>query len=217
MSRKFDQRVAVLVDIQNMFHSVRANFSGKLNYNKLLDELVDDRQLVHAYAYVIQRPEVNQDGFHEVLHRFGYNLRVKEIKSRPNGDSRPVRGSYEVMLTIDAMQLASKVDTIILVTGDGNYVPLIDALCALGVRVEIVGVEGSTSSELIDAADYFTAVPKEWVIESQTRKTDRPTSRKTNPVSHRTDTILRPPEVVPADEEDGAQPVSNASRLGAFA
>jgi uncharacterized LabA/DUF88 family protein len=212
MSRKFDQRVAVLVDIQNMFHSVRANFNGKLNYDKLLSGLVDDRKLVHALAYLIQRPDVNQDGFHDALHRFGYTLRIKDAKSRVNSEGRTlVRGSYEVMLTIDAMQLASKVDTIVLVTGDGNYAPLVNTLCAMGVRVEIAGIEDSTSNELIDNADYFMEIDKAWIIESQTRKTEQSVPR-------RTDTILqRPPEVVPADEEDTPQPVSNASRLGAFA
>lgn len=174
------QRVALLVDVQNVFYSARSTFNGKLDYNRLRDRLVGDRCLIRAIAYVVQRPDVNQDSFYEALTRSGFENKVREAKNRTDnkGALTPVKGSVEVMLTVDAMALAKKVDTIILVSGDGNYAPLVQALSFGGCRVEIVGFEGSTSGDLVRTADQFIPIPKEWTFEMKEKQSPQPPANK---------------------------------------
>ena len=165
MARKFKQRIAVLVDIQNMFYSAKAHFKGKLNYDKLLDGLSEDRELVRATAYVVERPDVNQEGFYDALNRFGYDIQRRTAKNKvKDGTVIPVKGSYEVMLAADAIVIAPKVDTIVLVTGDGSYAYLAKTLRSLGVRVEVASFEGSTSKELLDEVDGFIYITQDMVI-----------------------------------------------------
>lgn len=161
------QRVAVFVDVQNMFYSVKSMYSGKLNYDKLLKDAIGNRNLVRAIAYVVQRPDVDQDNFYDALDRFGYEVRIREAKNRVDtstGKTIPNKGSYEVMVAIDVMTIAPKVDVIVLVTGDGNYVPLVEALRGHGVRVEVIGCKGSTSGDLTDLADKYTVISQDLII-----------------------------------------------------
>ena len=160
------QRVAVFVDVQNMFYSTRSAYSGKLNYDKLLKDVVGERGLVRAIAYVVQRPDIDQNSFYDALDRFGYEIRIREAKNRIDATGKPIpnKGSYEVMLAVDVLSIADKVDTIILVTGDGSYTTLVECLRSKGIRVEIVGCKGSISSDLMDLVDKYTLIPQEWVI-----------------------------------------------------
>lgn len=192
-----NQRVGVLVDVQNLFYSARSIMNAKVEYNKLLAGLVGDRTLVRAIAYVVHRPDIDQTPFYDALVRMGYELRIKEAKNRTNSEGNviPVKGSYEVMFTLDAMNLANKVDTIIIVSGDGNYLPLVAHIKDRGCRVEIASFEGSTNGELLKVADRFIPVRREWTFSSDKKET-----------------VVTDPEV----EEDEQQPVSNDSGLGIF-
>lgn len=166
------QRVAVFVDVQNMFYSVKSMYNGKLNYDKLLSNAVGNRNLVRAIAYVVQRPDIDQNNFYDALDRFGYEIRIREAKNRvdsTSGKTIPNKGSYEVMIAIDVITIAPKVDVIVLVTGDGNYVPLVEALRGYGVRVEVIGCKGSTSGDLADLADKYTLVSQDLIITNKSK------------------------------------------------
>jgi len=153
--RNTDQRVGIFVDVQNMFYSARTLHQSKVDYSKLLTELVAGRKLVRAIAYVVQRPDVDQKAFLEALRRAGYETKVKELTIREDGSSR---GDWDVGLTVDALSLAHKLDTVILVTGDGDLVPLADGLKRAGCRVELVSFEQSTSNELMRSCDEFIPI-----------------------------------------------------------
>ena len=149
------QRVGIFVDVQNMFYSARTLHQSKVDYNKLLGELVCGRALVRAIAYVVQKPDVDQSAFLEALRRAGYEIKRKDLILRDDGSTR---GDWDVGMTIDALSLASKLDTVVLVTGDGDFVPLVSALQARGCRVEIVSFEESTSNELMRSCDQFIPI-----------------------------------------------------------
>lgn len=150
------QRIGIFVDVHNVFHAARLLHQGKMDYGRLLHELTQDRHLIRAVAYVLQRPDVNQSGFLEALTRLGYEVKVKDLKARPDADGRTaVKGSWDVGLTIDALNIAPRLDTVILVAGDSDYVPLVEALKSLGCRVEIAGFNRATAPELTKAADHF--------------------------------------------------------------
>lgn len=169
-ARSFPQRLGIFVDIQNMFYSAKLLHQSKVDYGRLLREVTGSRQLVRAIAYIVQKPEVNQAGFHEALSRFGYELKIKELKIRPDAEGRAgavAKGSWEIGLTIDALTMAPKLDTVTLITGDGDYVPLVECLKFHGCRVEIVSFERSTAGELIKVADQYIPIHDSWIFKEK--------------------------------------------------
>jgi len=170
IARSFPQRIGIFIDVQNMFYSAKLLHQSKVDYGRLLREITGTRQLVRAIAYIVQKPDVNQTGFHEALSRFGYELKIKELKVRPDSDGRggtTAKGSWDIGLTIDALMMAPKLDTVILVTGDGDFVPLVDALKVHGCRVEVVSFERSTAGELIRAADQYIPIQEAWIFKEK--------------------------------------------------
>ncbi|GMV82416.1 MAG: hypothetical protein AMXMBFR7_36000 [Planctomycetota bacterium] len=170
IARSFPQRIGIFVDVQNMFYSAKLLHQSKVDYGRLLREITGTRHLIRAIAYIVQKPDVNQSGFHEALSRFGYELKIKELKIRPDPDGRGgtvAKGSWDVGMTIDVLNMSNKLDTVILVTGDGDYVPLIDALKAQGCRVEVVSFERSTANELVRAADQYIPIQESWIFKEK--------------------------------------------------
>ncbi len=153
--RNTDQRVGIFVDVQNMFYSARTLHQSKVDYSKLLAELVNERRLVRAIAYVVQKPDVDQKAFLEAVRRAGYEVKVKELTVREDGSTR---GDWDVGMTIDCLAMASRLDTVVLVTGDGDFAPLVEALKRYGCRVEVVSFEQSTSNELIRSCHEFIPI-----------------------------------------------------------
>ncbi|MCX7806713.1 MAG: NYN domain-containing protein [Planctomycetota bacterium] len=164
IARSFPQRIGVFVDVQNMFYSAKLLYQSKVDYGKLLREIVGNRQLVRAIAYIVQKSDVNQSGFHEALTRFGYELKIKELKVRPDNTTK---GSWDVGIAIDSLLLAPKLDTVVLVTGDGDFAPLVEALKAQGCRVEVVSFDRSTASELIKVADQYIPISENLIFKEK--------------------------------------------------
>lgn len=162
------QRVAVFVDVQNMFYSAKLLHHSKLDYGKFLKEIVGPRQLVRAIAYIVQKKDVNQASFHEALERFGYDLKIKELKiQKSDGDRTVARGSWDIGMTIDALTLADKIDVAILVTGNGEFAILADALRSYGVRVELASFERSTAGDLIRACDEYIPIKEHLIFKEK--------------------------------------------------
>ncbi len=162
--RNTDQRVGIFVDVQNMFYSARSLHQSKVDYNKLLGELVCGRKMVRAIAYVVQRPDVDQNAFLEALRRAGFETKRKELTLRDDGSAR---GDWDIGLTIDALNLAARLDAVVLVTGDGDFVPLADALQKRGCYVEVASFQQSTSNELIRCCDQFLALGAEVLFKDE--------------------------------------------------
>lgn len=155
------QRVGVFVDVQNLFYSARALHQGKMNFKKLLESIVGGRQLSRAIAYIVQKPDIDQSAFIDALKRLGYEIKSKELRIRFDGTAK---GDWDMGIAIDALAMASKLDVVILVSGDGDFVPLVEMLKAQGCKVEVVSFEKSTSAELIKAATEYTAIEKSWLL-----------------------------------------------------
>lgn len=147
-----EQRVAVLVDVSNMYHSAKSLYGSRVNYQEILKVAVAERKLVRAGAYVIQSYTPEEKNFFEALEKQGFTIRVKDLQVFPGGMKK---GDWDVGLTIDAVKLASRVDVIVLVTGDGDYEPLVEYLQNQGVQVEVVAFAKSASQRLIERADSF--------------------------------------------------------------
>jgi len=154
------QRVAVLVDVQNMFYSAYDCFRGRLNYKRLLDTAAGNRQVVRAIAYAM-RDGNNQGSFFTMLREVGFELRTKEPRVRPDGTRK---GGWDIGITVEALMLAPKLDVLVLVSGDGDFVDLVHALKALGVKVEVYAFERSVGRELREAADFFAPIGEEMIF-----------------------------------------------------
>ncbi|MCB7128272.1 MAG: NYN domain-containing protein [Candidatus Brocadiales bacterium] len=150
-----EQRVAVFVDVQNMFYSAKALHQSKIDYSKLLQEIIGDRKLIRAIAYVVKKSDVDQSSFTDALERLGYEIKSKDLRLRPDGTAK---GDWDMGIAIDTIAIAPKLDTVVLVSGDGDFAPLLEMLKAHGCRVEVVSFRKSTSVELIDAATKYTAI-----------------------------------------------------------
>ncbi len=147
-----EQRVAVLVDVGNMYHSARALHNARVNYREVLKAVVDGRKLIRANAYVIRSRSHEEEGFFEALEKSGFHLKFKDLQIFPGGVKK---GDWDVGICIDAIRMSSRLDVIILVTGDGDFEPLVEYLQNQGVQVEVAAFIESASHKLLERADIF--------------------------------------------------------------
>jgi uncharacterized LabA/DUF88 family protein len=215
IAKSFAQRIGVFVDVQNMFYSAKLLHQSKLDYGKLLREIVGDRQLIRAIAYIVQKPEINQTGFHEALTRLGYELRIKELRIRQDSDGGrgSAKGDWNVGLTVNVMSMANRLDTIALVSGDGDFTPLAEALKLCGCRVEVYSFERSTAGELIKAADQYIPIQDDWIFkEKKFEKEESPI--QDSPQSALGSTASGEVDLKDLPKDEDAQPTSNRSKFG---
>lgn len=149
-----NQRVGVFVDVQNLYYSARAMYDSNVNFGRVLESAVKDRQLIRAFAYVIKSEAPKEQGFFEALEKAGFEIRSKDIQVFADGQKK---GDWDVGIAIDAVKTADRLDTIVLATGDGDFIPLVHYLREnKGCRIEGVSFGRSTSAKLIEVLDSFT-------------------------------------------------------------
>ena len=151
-SKYKNQRVAVLMDVQNLYHSARAIYQKRVNFKELLDTSVGQRQLIRAFAYVVRTKTGEEKPFFEALTNLGIEIRVKDLQEYYGGMKK---ADWDVGIAVDAIKTSEIVDVIILASGDGDYVPLVEYLKNQGRRVEVMAFGKSTSSKLREVADEF--------------------------------------------------------------
>jgi uncharacterized LabA/DUF88 family protein len=156
-----EQKVAVFVDIQNMYYSGKNLFGKKVNFGMLLRKAVLGRGLIRALAYVIKADMPEEQNFRDALKNAGYEVRIKELQTFYGGHKK---GDWDFGIAMDTIRIAPKVDTIVLVSGDGDFADLVVYLQGLGCRVEVIGFEKTTSSRLLEVADDFTAIDRKYLI-----------------------------------------------------
>ena len=147
------QRVAVLVDAQNLYHTAQSVYSRNIDYAELLDEAVNGRELTRAIAYVIRADSPEEESFFEALINIGFETKIKDLKTHADGSKT---ADWDVGMILDAVTLAPHLDTVVICTGDGDFSRLCSHLRHEGVRVEGMAFAESTSEELVAAADDFT-------------------------------------------------------------
>ena len=164
MSQNYNQRVAIFVDVQNMFYAAKHLYNSKLNFTKLLEVVARDRPLVRAISYIVQTPEIDQSNFLAMLRSNGYEIRAKDLKMRPDGSAK---GDWDMGLALDALAMAERLDVVAIVSGDGDFVDLVNFLKARGVRVEVYSFAYSTAEELRSAATEYFQMGTEMVINAR--------------------------------------------------
>ncbi len=149
-----NQRVGIFVDVQNLYHSSKNLYHGRVNYPELIKNLVGGRQLIRAMAYVVKsETAAGESAFFDALEKSGLELRTKDLQIYPDGLKK---ADWDVGMAVDAIRMSSFLDVVILVTGDGDFLPLVDYLkWGVGRLVEVAAFRRSASAKLQEEADMF--------------------------------------------------------------
>ncbi|MFA6393523.1 MAG: NYN domain-containing protein [Patescibacteria group bacterium] len=153
MKKHKEQRVGVLIDVANMYHSAKNLYKKRVNFEEILKEGVAGRKLIRAVAYVIRAETEEETHFFEALSQQGFEVKMKDLQIFAGGIKK---ADWDVGIAIDAVKLGNKLDVIVLVSGDGDYVPLVNYLQnTMGCVVEVMAFRQTASSKLIEEADDF--------------------------------------------------------------
>jgi uncharacterized LabA/DUF88 family protein len=187
-----NQRVGVFIDAQNLYHSAKNLHHGRVHFSEVLATAVGDRQLVRAIAYVITTETGEESGFFDALNKMGIETKTKDLQIFSSGSKK---ADWDVCLAIDAVKLASKLDVVVLASGDGDFVPLVEYLKMQGCQVEVITFGKSASGKLKEAADDFIDLdeePRRYVM-TQGRYDNRDNRREAPAQSAPTDRPTPPP------------------------
>ena len=148
-----EQRVGVFVDVQNLYYSARNVYKSKVDFRAILKEAIKGRNLIRAIAYVIRADVKDEENFFDALKNLGYEVKEKDLQVFYGGAKK---GDWDIGIAMDLIELAPKLDTVILVSGDGDFVPLVRHLKhALGCYVEVMAFGKSSSQKLVEDADNY--------------------------------------------------------------
>lgn len=153
MIKHKEQRVGILVDVANMYHSAKNLYGKKVNFKEVLSKAVAGRKLIRATAYAIRTENKEEAPFIGALGQQGFEVKLKDLQIFAGGAKK---GDWDVGIAIDAIKLADKLDVIVLVSGDGDYLPLVSYLQNnKGCLVEVMAFRKTCSSKLVEEADDF--------------------------------------------------------------
>jgi uncharacterized LabA/DUF88 family protein len=147
-----EQRVGVFIDTQNLYHSARNLYKARVNFGAVLKDAVAGRKLVRAVAYVITTEAGDEKNFFEALTKLGIETKTKDLQIFAGGAKK---ADWDVGLAVDAIKMAPRLDSVVIISGDGDYIPLVEYLQTIGVQVEVVSFGKSTSGKLREVVDDF--------------------------------------------------------------
>ena len=148
-----DQRIAVFIDTQNLYHSAKNIHRKRVNFANILKDAVSGRNLIRAIAYVISTEAGDEKNFFEALEKAGIETKVKSLQTFADGSKK---ADWDVGVAVDAIRLAARVDAVVIVSGDGDFVPLIEYLKAgMQTQVEVMAFGKASSQKLKEVADEF--------------------------------------------------------------
>ena len=154
------ERVGVFIDVQNMYYSAR-QLKGKLDFDALMQACVLDRRLIQASAYVVESKEIDQSGFIAMLQQRAIEVRRKTLKVRADGS---MKGDWDMEMALDILDMAPKLDVVVLVSGDGDFTSLVRRVKTMGPKVEVVAFPRNTAKSLLEAADRFHPLDRRAMI-----------------------------------------------------
>ena len=163
-----EQRVGIFIDTQNLYHSARNLYGGRVNFGAIMKEAVGNRALIRAVAYVITTESGEEKNFFDALGKLGIEAKTKDIQIFGSGAKK---ADWDVGLAVDAIKLAPKLDTVIIASGDGDFCPLVEYLqMNEGCQVEVIAFGKSSSGKLREACDDFIDMcqnPRKYIMGNQ--------------------------------------------------
>ncbi len=158
------QRVGVLIDVQNLYYSARNLYNARVNFREVLKLAVSERNLIRAFAYVVRTKTGEEKAFFEALTKLGIETRVRDLQEFYGGQKK---ADWDVGIVIDAIKIAPSVDTLVLASGDGDFISLVEYLKNQGKRMEVIAFGRSSSGRLKEIADEFVdleGAPKKYLL-----------------------------------------------------
>jgi len=200
-----DQRVAVIIDTQNLYHSAKNLYKAKVNFANVVAKAVQDRKLIRAMSYVVNTESGDESAFFEALEKVGIEIKTKDLQIFYGGAKK---ADWDVGMVVDGIKLANKVDAIVFATGDGDFIPGVEYIQSMGCQVEAITFGRSASSALRAAVDDFIDLdedPKDYLI-GYRGAGRRMNTRK--PLSPKADSADKAPakKATPAPEEKKPKP-----------
>lgn len=148
-----NQRVAIFIDVQNLYHSAKHLYSGaRVNFKEVLKGALAGRQLVRAIAYVIKTESGEEKGFFEALVKLGIETKEKDLQTFWGGMKK---ADWDVGIAVDALRIAPAVDAVVICSGDGDFLPLLEQLKSMGKQAEVAAFSRSASAKIREGADDF--------------------------------------------------------------
>lgn len=156
------ERIGIFIDAQNLYHSAKNLFHSRVNFFELVQHITGNRTLARAVAYVVRSDaSFGEESFFDALENSGFELRFKDLQIFPDGSKK---SDWDVGIAVDAIRIAPSLDTVILVTGDGDFIPLVEYLkVGLGKHVEVAAFSRTTSGKLrgvVDRTIEIEHIPK---------------------------------------------------------
>lgn len=156
------KRIAVFADVQNIYYTTRQAYGRQFDYRKLWQRVSAEGEIVSAIAYAIHRGDEKQLQFQNALKHIGFTVKLKPFIRRSDGSAK---GDWDVGITIDVMEVAKDVDTVVLLSGDGDFDLLLQKIRQdYGVSAEVYGVPALTANSLIDAASVFHPIEEDLLL-----------------------------------------------------
>lgn len=156
------KKIAVFVDVQNIYYTTREAYGRQFNYRKLWQRIGSQGEIAIANAYAIHRGDEKQLKFQNALKQVGFTVKLKPFIQRSDGSAK---GDWDVGIAIDVMAAAPQVDVVVLASGDGDFDLLLERIKQdYGVRAEVYGVPGLTANSLITSASVFHPIDESWLL-----------------------------------------------------
>jgi uncharacterized LabA/DUF88 family protein len=156
------KKIAIFADVQNIYYTTRQAYGRQFNYRKLWQQISAQGDIVSATAYAIDRGDEKQRNFQDILRQIGFTVKLKPYIQRSDGSTK---GDWDVGITIDVVEAAKNVDTVVLLSGDGDFDLLLQKLKdSYGVSSEVYGVPALTANSLIDAATVFHPIEEDLLL-----------------------------------------------------
>lgn len=156
------KKIAIFADVQNIYYTTRQAYRRQFNYRKFWQRVSAEGEIVTAIAYAIDRGDSRQQQFQSTLNKIGFTVKLKPYIQRSDGSAK---GDWDVGITIDVMQIAQEIDTVILLSGDGDFDLLLESVRRNhGVCTEAYGVPELTANALIDAADIYHRIESDLLL-----------------------------------------------------
>ncbi len=153
-----EQRVVILIDIQNMYHSAKNLYNANVNFKEVVEAGLAGRKLIRTIGYTVETEGEEEKTFFKALRKMGIEVKLKDLQVFPGGMKK---GDWDVGIAVDAIKFSNYVDSIVIISGDGDFIPLVKFLkSATPVRVELMAFGKSCSNELSNLVDDFIDLSK---------------------------------------------------------
>lgn len=154
-------KIAIFVDSQNLYYSARMGYAAKVDYEKLLRLITGKRSLIKAYAYIVQPPDGDVKPFAVSLERIGYIVKIKDVRTRSDGSAK---ANWDMGIALDILGMLDRVDTVVLASGDGDFMSLVEFIKSHNKRVEIFSFPDNTAYDLKEKADRFEPLDEKVIL-----------------------------------------------------